>query len=739
MILSDLTKVKRSFFQLVVLASFLGLAACGGGGGGGTTPTPTPTPLPDATPNQFSLSIPSVNIQAGTEVTTEAITVQGMDTAATITIVGGEYAINGGDYTAAAGSIRNGQSFTVRAMASPDFDGEVAVTVIIGGVSDSITVTTEAQDIAPDAFSFTAETGALRNSEVTSSPQPIAGINDTAPIAITGGEYAIDSGDFTAAAGVITSGQTVTVRVTSAAEFSTAITADVTIGGVVGSFTATTEAQDIVPDALIFADVTVQTLNESAESEAIPVAGMNDIAPISVSGGEYAIDDGEYTAESGVVAVGQLVKVRGVGPAQASGQKDITLSIGGGSGIFSIFSVADTEAPVAEIYFPTQVSLTDAATLRVRGVATDNMSSITSVTVNGETAESSDSFANWQVTVPLSAGDNELTVIATDAAGNISEAAVLATSTQRADLTGSFPMATSDMDRFGSLQFIENDQKLIVAEQWRNYYYVDMQTGELTMFSPATDPVNHDRDINVRTSGLAYFPSTTSPRLFSCGPAGIQSIDFTSGARTVISDISSPDATLAFDWLIALSIFRGETLSESYLLTTNESSPELVKVDIATGEKSIVTDLSNPDLGTAWTGLISIAVSEAPNRAFVATGEGLFAVDLQTGIRSLIATNDIPNAGVKFPSRQLHVTADSNFLYGFNVLPSTDGKVKVDLRDDTYGQKTLITGERMPGLPYGNGMALLESKSLAYTSDRHGVGVVDLLTGEQVVLVKGED
>ncbi len=60
---------------------------------------------------------------------------------------------------------------------------------------------------------------------------------------MTGGEYSIGcNGTFTAAAGTVTSGQTICVRHTSAAQAGTATATTLTVGGVSDTFTSTTKA-----------------------------------------------------------------------------------------------------------------------------------------------------------------------------------------------------------------------------------------------------------------------------------------------------------------------------------------------------------------------------------------------------------------------------------------------------------------------------------------------------------------
>lgn len=111
--------------------------------------------------------------------------------------------------------------------------------------SSNLSVATKVQfaiDTAPDAFSFTAQTGVALSTVTTSNTITVAGINSAANISIAGGTYSINGGGYTAVAGTVNNGDTVTLKQTSSGSFSTLTTATLTIGGVAGAFNVTTAA-----------------------------------------------------------------------------------------------------------------------------------------------------------------------------------------------------------------------------------------------------------------------------------------------------------------------------------------------------------------------------------------------------------------------------------------------------------------------------------------------------------------
>jgi hypothetical protein len=95
-------------------------------------------------------------------------------------------------------------------------------------------------DTVPSSFVFTDVTGATTSTVYTSDTVTIAGLTGTATIRITGGTYSKNGGGYVSSAGMITNGNTVAVRITSSASYSTAVNAVVTIGGVSDTYTVTT-------------------------------------------------------------------------------------------------------------------------------------------------------------------------------------------------------------------------------------------------------------------------------------------------------------------------------------------------------------------------------------------------------------------------------------------------------------------------------------------------------------------
>lgn len=196
---------------------------------------------PDTTPDAFSFT-DQTNVALSTLTASNTLTVAGIDSAATISVTGGEYRINGGSYTTSSGTINNGDTFQVRHTSSGSFSTATNTVLTIGGVSDTFTTTTLAADTTPNAFTFTDQTNVPLSDVRTSNSITVLGINTSTAISVTGGTYSINGGAYTASAGTVVLNDTVTARHTSSASYSTAVNTAVTIGGVADTFTSTTLA-----------------------------------------------------------------------------------------------------------------------------------------------------------------------------------------------------------------------------------------------------------------------------------------------------------------------------------------------------------------------------------------------------------------------------------------------------------------------------------------------------------------
>lgn len=310
-----------------------------------STSTTSSTFIPDITPNPFTFT-GRTNVPLSTTVTSNTITVSGINTGTTISITGGTYSVNGGTiYTSDSGTVYNGYTVTVQLTSSSSYAATTSAILTIGGVSGTFSVTTitTADDSTPNAFTFTDQTNVPLSTEIISNAITVSGINTAAVISIVGGTYSVNGGTYRSASYIVNNGATVTVKQTSSASYSTKTDATLNIGGVSDTFSVTTLASPGItsPDAFTFDDVTDVAPNTEITSNTITVSGINTAVPISITGGTYSINGAVYTNESGSVNNGDTVAVRQTSSEDYSATTDATLNISGVTDTFSVTTEAE--------------------------------------------------------------------------------------------------------------------------------------------------------------------------------------------------------------------------------------------------------------------------------------------------------------------------------------------------------------------------------------------------------------
>ena len=204
----------------------------------------------DITPDPFSFD-PQTGVALSTPITSNSITITGIDAPSPISIAGnsGQYSIDGGTFTTTAGTISNNDTVQVRQTSSSSSLVTTTTTLTIDGVQTDFDVTTlaAAPDTTPDTFTLKAITNAPL-SVVRTALMTVSGINASTPISISGnsGEYSINNGNFTSSPGTVNNGDVVIVEQTSSPNYSTETTTTLTIGGVSADFDVTTIPQPTI-------------------------------------------------------------------------------------------------------------------------------------------------------------------------------------------------------------------------------------------------------------------------------------------------------------------------------------------------------------------------------------------------------------------------------------------------------------------------------------------------------------
>lgn len=170
------------------------------------------------------------------QVLSNIVTITGIEAPADVSISGEgspQFRINGGSWVT-SGTIHEGDTLQLRLTTSAALSTTRTASVVIGMVAASWGASTVGADTIPDAFTFTDRTDAATNTQILSNTITIVGISASTNVSVSGGgtpQISINGGPWVTS-GSISNGQTLQVRLTSAASDETTLSATVTVGGV---------------------------------------------------------------------------------------------------------------------------------------------------------------------------------------------------------------------------------------------------------------------------------------------------------------------------------------------------------------------------------------------------------------------------------------------------------------------------------------------------------------------------
>ncbi|WP_027329845.1 hypothetical protein [Marinimicrobium agarilyticum] len=600
-------------------------------------------------------------------------------------------------------------------------------------------------DVEPAEFSFEPQTGVERGATVTSNAITVSEIDAATTIGIAGGAYAVNGGDYTQGEGTVESGDSVTVQLTAPEGFATEASVTLTIGGVSGTFTVTTQERDTTPDTFSFAPLNDQEPEAEVTSGTVTITGINDAATISVENGLYAIDGGDFTAEAGEVQENQSIALQTTVPAGAGATREVTLTVGGVAGVWTVSTPEDTEPPEAEFVFPTPMTATEADTVIVRGTATDTLSTVTRVTLqvtndngtNDLDLESEDDFATWQKTVTLADGDNTITLTAEDEFGNVLSDGGSVTVVRQA-IEKSFPDADLPIEGPLKLVYDEERERVLFGGITNTVIYsVDINTGKRSAFftqdmAPELDIIEHAEGLEITPGGGELL--VLLDRLKSEGP-GVLRIDLdTKEYEVLLTRDSQPEDQPKVTRPTSL---RLDPTNSDRAFMLDEGMDSMVSLDLTSGVRTLVSndDFSGPVMDTPD----DLLINADNDRALVVDAhETLYWVDLASGDRTLLFSEGTPNDTPRFYLSSAIATDNiEQRVLGVDWISHALWSI-----DTETGAYEVISG---PSLPHAynelinfTGMDLSNDNEylIGVDANQEGLFVIDIKTGERVILSK---
>lgn len=102
----------------------------------------------DIQPDEFSFGLDVDNAAFSTTVA-RSVTITGINDVSPISVVNGEYSVNGGDYTSVSTTVVNGDVVTLRVTASAEYSTDIVSRLTVGGVFAELRVSTVLDPIDP--------------------------------------------------------------------------------------------------------------------------------------------------------------------------------------------------------------------------------------------------------------------------------------------------------------------------------------------------------------------------------------------------------------------------------------------------------------------------------------------------------------------------------------------------------------------------------------------------------------
>src|SRR5210317_1584386 len=261
-------------------------------------------------------------------------------------------------------------------------------------ISGSTSFVSPAVDSTPNAFSFTPVLNASLNSTNTSNTITISGMGtgDTATVSLSGTagskQYSKNGGSYTSSSGTAQNGETFAVRGTASASYASTVTVILTVGGISGTYSISTQGVpvDTTPNPFSFTDQSNLNLNTLIYSNTVTISGINQTVSVSATNGaQFSINGGSYVT-SGSISNGQTLRVRLTSSGSYNTAVSTIVTVGGTSDVWSITTRSAVVASPPTALTLTQTTNTAASSQTVTATASGGSG----------TPQVSNDGSNWQ-------------------------------------------------------------------------------------------------------------------------------------------------------------------------------------------------------------------------------------------------------------------------------------------------------------------------------------------------------
>jgi hypothetical protein len=163
----------------------------------------------------------------------------------------------------------------------------------------------------------------------------------------------------------------------------------------------------------------------------------------------------------------------------------------------------------------------------------------------------------------------------------------------------------------------------------------------------------------------------------------------------------------------------------------------LVSVDLATGKSTIISDDNTLGVDASLRLGFRLALDSVNNRVLVTSSEKILAVDLKTGLRTVLSGNNLPNSNnpIEYSPADIVIDDVNNRAIIINGMRSTAKLIAIDL---VSGNRTIISDNTTPNtnnpFSYFHGIELDTVNNRAFVITGRQILIVDLASGERTIL-----
>lgn len=331
----------------------------------------------DEDPDPFAFTS-VLGAEPSTLLTSEAISVSGVEGSVRVAVVGGEYCLNSDPCTDVSGTVQNGDRVRVRHLSATEFLTQTHTSLTVGSRSADFSSQTRERDQIPDPFQFTSRTGVTPGARIDSNTVTLAGFEGELSVSVSGGQYCLGSAACTSSPGVVSAGTSIRLSHVAASTGNTETVTTVSVGAASASFKSTTaaiaDAVDTTPDSFAFAERLDVETGRTYDSDPVTISGINSPAPVSVSNGSYSINGGAFTSNSGTIRNGETLRLRNLSASSAGQRSSTTVNVGGVVAAFTTQTrAATTDTTPDPFTFPSVTKVSTGSkvtsqTVRITGI-----------------------------------------------------------------------------------------------------------------------------------------------------------------------------------------------------------------------------------------------------------------------------------------------------------------------------------------------------------------------------------